>query len=42
MITAIQTTENRNYVVRASFVEIYNEDIYDLLDMKGDIKKELK
>jgi kinesin family protein 3/17 len=25
VITAIQTSENRKYVVRASFIEIYNE-----------------
>ena len=42
VITAIQTSENRKYVVRASFIEIYNEDIYDLLDKKGDVKKDLK
>ena len=42
MITAIQTSETRKYVVRASFIEIYNEEIYDLLDMKGDVKKDLK
>ena len=28
--------------MRASFIEIYNEDIYDLLDNKGDTKKDLK
>lgn len=33
-IQAIQTSENRQYVVRASFIEIYNEDIMDLLDEK--------
>ena len=28
-------------MVRASFIEIYNEEIFDLLDMKGDVKKDL-
>lgn len=42
VITAIQTSQNKKYIVRASFVEIYNEDIYDLLDAKGDVKKDLK
>lgn len=42
VITAIQTSDNKKYIVRASFVEIYNEDIYDLLDAKGDVKKDLK
>jgi len=35
VITAIQTSESRRYMVQASFIEIYNEDIYDLLDGKG-------
>jgi hypothetical protein len=35
VITAIQTSESRKYMVQASFIEIYNEDIYDLLDGKG-------
>lgn len=39
VITGIQTSEDKRYVVRASFIEIYNEDIFDLLDQKGDIKK---
>lgn len=42
VIESISLSENRKYIVRASFIEIYNEDIYDLLDMKGDLKKELK
>jgi kinesin family protein 3/17 len=42
VIAAIQTSENRKYVVRASFIEIYNEDVFDLLDMKGDVKKDVK
>jgi len=42
VITAIQTSENKKYIVRSSFVEIYNEDIFDLLDAKGDVKKDLK
>ena len=29
-------------MVRTSFIEIYNEDIFDLLDSKGDVKKDLK
>ena len=42
MITAIQTSESRRYMVQASFIEIYNEDIYDLLDGKGNEKKDVK
>ena len=29
-------------MVQSSFIEIYNEDIYDLLDGKGKDKKDLK
>ena len=29
-------------MVQASFIEIYNEDIYDLLDGKGNEKKDVK
>ena len=31
VIAAIHTSEDRQYVIRASFIEIYNEDIMDLL-----------
>lgn len=42
VIAAIQTSEDRQYVVRASFIEIYNEDIMDLLEEKKGFKKDLK
>lgn len=43
VIAAIHTSENRKYVVRASFIEIYNEDIMDLLEEKrAGAKKDLK
>lgn len=42
VITAIQTSEAKHYMVQTSFIEIYNEDIYDLLDGKGKDKKDLK
>lgn len=29
-------------MVQSSFIEIYNEDVYDLLDGKGKDKKDLK
>ena len=45
VINAIHTSESRKYVVRASFIEIYNEDIMDLLEDKkknATTKKDLK
>lgn len=45
IISAIQVSESRQYVVRASFIEIYNEDIMDLLEEKKkneSTKKDLK
>ena len=45
VITAIKTSEEKQYVVRASFIEIYNEDIMDLLEEKKknqSAKKDLK
>ena len=38
----IQTTDVTYYVVRASYLEIYNEDIRDLLNKKNQHKLELK
>ena len=35
-------TQNEEFLVRASFLEIYNEDIRDLLSKKPDTKLELK
>lgn len=34
IISAIHTSEERQYVIRASFIEIYNEDVLDLLEEK--------
>ena len=42
VIAAIHTSENRKYVVRASFIEIYNEEIMDLLDKKNSKQSVLK
>ena len=42
VIAAIHTSEDRQYVIRASFIEIYNEDIMDLLEEKKGFKKDLK
>lgn len=39
---AIQGSENRQYLVRASFLEIYNEEIRDLLSKSPKDKLELK
>ena len=39
---AIQGSENKQYLVRASFLEIYNEEIRDLLSKSPKDKLELK
>ena len=39
LIQTIDTSENMKYLVHASYLEIYNEDIHDLLG--EDIKKKL-
>jgi len=39
---AIQASSNLEYLVRASYLEIYNEEIHDLLDRDSKSKLELK
>jgi len=45
LITAIQISEGKKYVMRGSFIEIYNEEVMDLLEVNNQgktVKKDLK
>lgn len=40
LVDTIKTKTNKNFLVQCSYIEIYNEDIYDLLS--GNLKNKLE
>ncbi len=41
-MSIIDTAEQKKFLVRCSYIEIYNEDIHDMLAKDKKVKKELK
>jgi hypothetical protein len=41
-MSIIDSAEEKKFLVRCSYIEIYNEDIHDMLAKEKKVKKELK